>query len=134
MIVRYALNLCAAILSIGIAQAQDETEIAPIAKPRLQAEVGTGVVLRGMDKISGDVVEFNLTPNQTKQVGRIQVTLQECRYPKGNLSRDAFAYLTIRGADAEETSFEGWMIASSPALNALDHPRYDIWVIRCTTS
>jgi len=25
------------------------------------------------------------------------------------------------------------MIASSPALNALDHPRYDVWVMRCTT-
>jgi len=29
--------------------------------------------------------------------------------------------------------FKGWMIASSPALNALDHPRYDVWVLRCIT-
>ncbi|MGB0800115.1 MAG: DUF2155 domain-containing protein, partial [Planktomarina sp.] len=28
----------------------------------------------------------------------------------------------------------GWMVASSPALNALEHPRYDIWVLRCKTS
>ena len=30
-----------------------------------------------------------------------------------------------------ETLFEGWMIASSPALMALDHPRYDVWALRC---
>lgn len=23
------------------------------------------------------------------------------------------------------------MTASSPALSALDHPRYDVWVLRC---
>ena len=31
-------------------------------------------------------------------------------------------------------TFAGWMIADSPALNALDHPRYDVWVLRCITS
>ena len=27
--------------------------------------------------------------------------------------------------------FRGWMFASSPALNALEHPVYDVWVIGC---
>jgi hypothetical protein len=29
--------------------------------------------------------------------------------------------------------FSGWMIASSPALSAMDHPRYDVWILRCDT-
>lgn len=29
--------------------------------------------------------------------------------------------------------FEGWMFASTPALNALEHPVYDVWVIDCKT-
>jgi hypothetical protein len=29
--------------------------------------------------------------------------------------------------------FAGWMFASSPALNALEHPVYDVWVIDCRT-
>lgn len=29
--------------------------------------------------------------------------------------------------------FSGWMFASSPALSALQHPVYDIWVIDCKT-
>ncbi|MGR3659602.1 MAG: DUF2155 domain-containing protein [Paracoccaceae bacterium] len=93
-----------------------------------------GVVLRALDKVSGKVVDFELTPGQTKQLGRIQVTLNECRYPTGNPSGDAFAYLLIRNAGDSVAVFEGWMIASSPALNALDHSRYDVWALRCITS
>ena len=29
--------------------------------------------------------------------------------------------------------FSGWMFASSPALSALQHPVYDVWVIDCKT-
>jgi hypothetical protein len=29
--------------------------------------------------------------------------------------------------------FSGWMIADSPALSALDHARYDVWILRCLT-
>jgi hypothetical protein len=27
--------------------------------------------------------------------------------------------------------FSGWMFAQSPALSALEHPVYDIWVVDC---
>ena len=40
----------------------------------------------------------------------------------------------LDGPQAEgENIFRGWMFASSPALNALEHPVYDVWVINCTT-
>ena len=32
------------------------------------------------------------------------------------------------------TLFSGWMFASSPALSALEHPVYDVWVIDCAQS
>ena len=32
------------------------------------------------------------------------------------------------------TVFSGWMFASTPGLNALEHSVYDIWVIRCMAS
>lgn len=93
-----------------------------------------GVMLRALDKISGEVVDFELSPGQTKQLGHIQVTLDECRYPTGNPAGDAFAYLVIRNAGDAVAVFEGWMIASSPALNGLDHARYDVWALRCITA
>jgi hypothetical protein len=49
------------------------------------------------------------------------------------VSPDAFALVQIKDWPRDETLFEGWMMASSPALNALEHPRYDVWVLRCKT-
>ncbi|MEE9389082.1 MAG: DUF2155 domain-containing protein [Paracoccaceae bacterium] len=115
----------------------DTFELAPIvAPPTIQkATVAPGgATLRALDKVSGEVVDFDLTPGQTKQLGRIQVTLGECRFPTGNPAGDASAHLIIRNALDQSEAFSGWMIASSPALNGLDHSRYDVWVLRCITS
>jgi len=30
-----------------------------------------------------------------------------------------------------EKVFSGWMLSSRPAISALDHPVYDIWVLGC---
>ena len=92
-----------------------------------------GAVLRGLDKIDGRVDDITLTVGETARFGRLQVTLEACRYPRRNPAGDAYAWLTIR-RDGGTALFEGWMIASSPALSALDDPRYDVWVMRCTTS
>lgn len=93
-----------------------------------------GVALKGLDKVSGEVTDLELAKGETKPVGRIEVTLGDCRYPEDNLAGEGYAWLTIRDPARDAVIFEGWMVASSPALNALDHPRYDVWVIRCTTA
>lgn len=33
----------------------------------------------------------------------------------------------------EGTIFSGWMFKSTPALNGVEHPVYDVWVIDCKT-
>ena len=93
-----------------------------------------GAVLRALDRVSGALTDLELTNGQTVDYGRLKVQLGECRYPKGNPSGDAFGFLTIHSKTDGSQVFNGWMIASSPALNALDHPRYDVWVLRCKTS
>lgn len=109
-----------------------------VALPQISAQhvdiADDGVVLRALDRVSGEVVDFELGPQQTKQLGYIQVTLGECRYPTLNPSGDAYAFLQIREAGQAAPIFSGWMVSSSPALNALDHARYDVWVLRCKTS
>ncbi len=106
-----------------------------LAKNTISVEVkeANGAVLRGLDKVSGIPVDLPLSIGQTVALGWLQITLGDCRYPVDNAVGDAFAWLVVRERDAEVPIFEGWMIASSPGLNALDHPRFDVWVIRCTT-
>lgn len=98
---------------------------------RAQAAPAPAAVLRGLDKISGAPVDLQATNQTITEFGTLRIEMHECRYPVGNPNGDAFANLTIRDTRLSEPAFQGWMVASSPALNALDHPRYDIWVIRC---
>ena len=96
------------------------------------ASEAAGAVLRGLDKVSGEVVEMEMRVGERRRLGRIEVTLGACRYPTDNPAGEAFAWVEVRSDGRSDADFEGWMIASSPALSALDHARYDVWVMRCT--
>ncbi len=108
--------------------------IAPAASAQQPAERGDSAVLRGLDKVNGHNMDVEIPVGGTAEVFGLIVTLSECRYPVANPTGDAFAYLTVRDPLNGEVFFEGWMIASSPALSALDHSRYDVWVMRCKSS
>lgn len=97
-----------------------------------KTETGTGAVLRGLDKLNAKVADLTLRNGESAVLGVIEIVLKECRYPENDPSGDAYAFLTIREAGVARPVFSGWMIASSPALNPLDHARYDVWVLRCT--
>lgn len=103
------------------------------AAQEVEVAQGTGAVLRALDKVNASVTEFDLASGASAVFGRLTVRLQECRYPVDDPAGQAFALVTIADRAGGETLFSGWMLASSPALNALEHPRYDIWVLRCKT-
>jgi hypothetical protein len=96
-----------------------------------QAQTALGGELRVLDKLNGTVTDLELANGETKQLGFLRVKLEECRYPSANPSGDAFAELTVTFRDETLPAFQGWLIASAPALNAMEHPRYDVWVLRC---
>jgi len=95
------------------------------------ASTGAGAILRGLDKINGQASDLDMVNGGVTEFGRLTVELAQCRYPEGNPAGDAYAFLTIRETASGRELFSGWMLASSPALNPLEHPRYDIWVLRC---
>ncbi|AHM05656.1 hypothetical protein roselon_03398 [Roseibacterium elongatum DSM 19469] len=93
----------------------------------------TRVRLRALDRMRGDPTDLDLAMGETALFGRIAIRVLDCRYPEGNPSSDAFAHVQVVDTDGQSL-FDGWMIASSPALNALEHARYDVWVLSCITS
>ncbi len=103
----------------------------PVAAQEAVA-AGTGAILRSLDKLNAKVGDLTLQNGESAVIGLIEIVLKECRYPEDDPSGDAYAFLTIRQAGVAQPVFSGWMIASSPALNPLDHARYDVWVMRCT--
>lgn len=122
--------LCLAAMLAGGAGATGAQDVeSGITDPGVKS--APGATLRQLDKLTGEARDIDIAVGETRAVGGLQVTLGDCRYPRTNPSGDAYAYLVIREEGVDEPAFAGWMIASSPALNALEHPRYDIWVIRC---
>ncbi|MEM7709490.1 MAG: DUF2155 domain-containing protein [Pseudomonadota bacterium] len=100
----------------------------------VETSTGEGAVLRTLDRVSGEVIDVEMTSGQTMAYGPLQVTLHECRFPAVDPSGDAFGLLQVVDAGDVRELFSGWMVASSPALNALEHARYDVWLLRCITS
>ena len=59
--------------------------------------------------------------------------VREAERPPAELYRKP-ASIVESGPQAEGVNiFRGWMFASSPALNSLEHPVYDVWVVDCKT-
>ena len=117
---RYAARAlaCALVLACGPARAEQTVTS------------GEGVV-RVLDKLTGRVSDLDLTTGETVVLGHLSVTMGECRYPSANPSGDAYVQLVIHDSRESLPVFSGWMVASAPALNPLDHPRYDVWALRC---
>jgi len=90
-----------------------------------------GAMLRGLDKFSGRVTDLDADLGVTIAYQRLKVTVRACdETPEGPA-----AYLTITDAERPaQIAFAGWMFAANPALSALDHPRYDVWLIACNTA
>ncbi|WP_322891318.1 MULTISPECIES: DUF2155 domain-containing protein [unclassified Yoonia] len=105
---------------------------APVAAQEIVS--GIGGEIRVLDKLTGVVTDLALANGQTESVGALSVMLGDCRYPSDNVAAEGYARLVIHFRDGVTPIFAGWMLASSPALNALDHPRYDVWLLRCRTS
>jgi hypothetical protein len=87
--------------------------------------------LRFLDKLTSETGDVVLGVGQAAKFGRIIVRLDECRFPTDDPSSDSEAHLTVVEEASQTELFTGWMLASSPALSALDHPRYDVWVLSC---
>ena len=106
-----------------------------VAAPAMAQEVSSapGGILRWLDKVTGETADIELADGQSALSGRLTIQLDECRYPTANPASDAFAHLTVMEEGQGAPAFSGWMVASSPALSALEHPRYDVWVLRCLT-
>lgn len=95
-------------------------------------------VLQGLDKVTARVSPVRATLGQPTYFGRLEIVARACRETPPTEPPESAAFLEIRElppASAAEAApidiFSGWMFASSPAVSALEHPVYDVWVVDC---
>lgn len=91
-------------------------------------------VFSGLDKVTGRIISFDVYMNETVQFGALRVTPRTCltQPPTEEPNTMVFAEVDEITLDARiRRIFTGWMFAASPALNAVEHPVYDVWLKDC---
>ena len=91
----------------------------------------------GLDKITGRITRFDVYIDETVLFGALEITPRACYNRPATETQRASAFLEVDQRSLTGVSrriFTGWMFADSPALNAVDHAIYDVWLIECKTS
>lgn len=90
--------------------------------------------MQAMDKITGRVSVINVPVNGEVTFGSLSIVVRSCKTRPVEETPDNFAFVDIADSDKDgkQTNvFKGWMISSSPATHALEHPIYDVWLLQC---
>ena len=91
-------------------------------------------VLQGLDKITARISTFNAPLDYPVRFGSLEIIARTCKKTPPEEPPESAAFLEVTDVrpDSEAIAlFAGWMFASSPAISALEHPVYDVWVIDC---
>jgi hypothetical protein len=110
-----------------------EAELPPVLPPGSMIDHPIAE-LQALDKITARVRPIEAHVGQTFTFGTLNLQVEACRKAPPEEPREAAAFIRIWEAKPGQASkwvFSGWMFASSPALSAMDHPVYDIWVKDC---
>jgi hypothetical protein len=95
------------------------------------------VVLLALDKVTARITKLEVATGEGIRFGTLLITVRTCIKRPPEEPPEVTAFLEIvddRLGEVPVDLFQGWMFASSPALSAVEHPVYDVWVIDCKTS
>lgn len=95
-------------------------------------------ILQGLDKITARISPIYATLGLPTYFGSLEIVVRTCRETPPTEPPESAVFMEIRelppNADRDrepEMLFSGWMFASSPAVSALEHAVYDVWVVDC---
>ena len=118
----------------------DVEELKPLdLSPEAQAESlpGVSVKLRALDKLTGEMRTLEGPVGEAITFERLRIEVDACFVRVGGRAPESSVFMRIFDSKTEEeagAAFSGWMFASTPALSAMDHQRYDVWVLSCAIS
>jgi hypothetical protein len=112
-------------------------DAAPTVDPAKRESHGAAIV-QALDKITTETMRFEVRTGVPVRWKGLVFTLKSCQSSAPDEPvKDSIAWMTVRSepraqsAEASREVFRGWMFASSPALNPLEHPVYDAWLVAC---
>ena len=91
--------------------------------------------LTALDKITAKTSSIKLAIGDKKFFGSLEIQALKCQLSEGSDTSDAVAYIQVKDLSAKDNNqvflFNGWTFASSPTLQSIDHPIYDLWITSC---
>ena len=120
-----------AIFGLGVVLAVPTAAVGQGNPPSIDNEYA---VLQALDKISARVSRIVTRVDEPARFGTMDIVVRACRTrpPEEAPENAAFLQIVDDPPEEEETLvFSGWMFSSSPAVSALDHPVFDVWVVAC---
>ena len=109
-----------------------------VAAPAGAATLANPIAMfTGLDKITGRITSFDVYVDETVQFGALQITPRACYTRPPTETQRTSVFVEVDQVSLQQTVrriFTGWMFADSPALNAIDHAVYDIWLLECKRS
>ena len=91
--------------------------------------------IKALDKITAKTSAIRLALGEKKFFGPLEIKALKCQLSEGTDSTDTVAYLQVKDLSVKDNNqvflFNGWTFASSPTLQSIDHPVYDLWITSC---
>jgi hypothetical protein len=91
--------------------------------------------LTALDKITAKTSSIKLAIGDKKIFGSLEIQALKCQLSESSDTSDAVAYIQVKDLSAKDNNqvflFNGWTFASSPTLQSIDHPIYDLWITSC---
>ena len=91
--------------------------------------------ITALDKITAKTLTIKLGIGEKKYFGSLEIKGLKCQLSENNDFNDTVAYLQVKDLSAKDNNqvflFNGWTFASSPTLESIDHPIYDLWITGC---
>jgi len=131
----FALSLLAVFATAALADPAPDTTLN--AKTVAAAPAKPTLMMRGLDKITGRAFDIVAPLNVPVKFATLTITARYCYSTPSSETPETAAFVQIEDARPDKpvrSVFSGWMYASSPGLNAMQHPLYDVWVIFCRTN
>ncbi|MBL6959332.1 MAG: DUF2155 domain-containing protein [Rhodospirillales bacterium] len=103
----------------------------------VQAELMEVAVLQGLDKVTARVSTIEAPVGKQIRFGTLEIIARTCDKRPPEETPESASFLDIwevQPGEAAVSVYRGWMFASSPALSALEHPVYDVWVLDCKST
>jgi len=93
------------------------------------------VNIEALDKITAKTSSIRLAVGEKKFFGPLEINALKCQVSQNNEVTDTVAYLQVKDVSIKNNNqvflFNGWTFASSPTLQSIDHPVYDLWIKSC---